>query len=153
MNNEIMALRKEIAELKAMIDNLVISSSVTPMDHSSLCDNTKKPKISLLEKFDGMRSKFHSFVMQVQLFLHMYPYRYYNNSTQVGFVDTLLLESALSWFAPLMEKRSPLLEDMELFMKTFHTAFRDSDRERVAETKMQSLCQGSHPLSIYAAKF
>ena len=95
VNNKIMALRQEIAELKTTTNNLAVSSSI-PMDHSCARDNTKEPKISLPEKLDGMRLKFCGFVMQVQLFLHMHPSHYYNDCAQVGYVSTLLSGIALS---------------------------------------------------------
>jgi hypothetical protein len=42
---------------------------------------------------------------------------------------------------------------MAQFEALFTTAFGDSDRERVTETKMQSLCQRTQSAAIYAAKF
>ena len=91
-----MVLRQEIAELKAMTNNFAISSSTTSLVHSCAPDNTKEPKVSMLEKFDGTRSKFRGFVMQVQLFLRMYISCYWNDSIQVDFVDAHLLGSTLS---------------------------------------------------------
>ena len=72
---------------------------------------------------------------------------------KVGFVGTFKSESLLFWFAPLMEKQSSVLHDMELFMEAFHAAFGDSDCKKVAQIKMKSPCQGSCPIFIYAAKF
>jgi hypothetical protein len=42
---------------------------------------------------------------------------------------------------------------MAQFEAFFTAAFGDSDRERAAETKMQSLCQGTRSVAIYAAEF
>jgi hypothetical protein len=42
---------------------------------------------------------------------------------------------------------------MAQFEALFTTAFSDSDREKVAETKIQSLCQGTRSAAIYAAEF
>ena len=69
VNNKIMALQQEIAELKATTNNLAVSSSTIPMNHSCACDNIKEPKISMPKKFDGMKSKFYGFVMQIQFLL------------------------------------------------------------------------------------
>jgi hypothetical protein len=52
-----------------------------------------------------------------------------------------------------LEKHSPVLQDMAQFEALFTTAFGDSDRERVTETKMQSLRQGIQFAAIYAVKF
>jgi hypothetical protein len=52
-----------------------------------------------------------------------------------------------------LEKHSPILQDMAQFEALVTAAFGDSDRERVAKTKMQSLRQGTRSAAIYAAKF
>jgi hypothetical protein len=48
------------------------------------------------EKFDGTRSKFRGFVQQVSLFLRLHPSRYFEDSTQVAFIGSLLSGSSLS---------------------------------------------------------
>jgi hypothetical protein len=65
----------------------------------------------------------------------------------------LLSGNDLFWFAQFLEKHSPVLQDMAQFETLFTAAFGDSDRERVVETKMQSLRQGSWSAVIYAAEF
>jgi hypothetical protein len=96
--------------------------------------NAKEPKFIILEKFDGTWSRFCGFVQQVNIFLQLHPSRYSYDSTQVAFIGSLLLENALSWFAPFLEKHSLVLQDMVQFEALFTTAFGDSDRKRVAET-------------------
>jgi hypothetical protein len=105
------------------------------------------------EKFDGTRSKFRSFVQQINLFLRLHLSRYPDDSMQVAFIGSLLSGNALSWFAPFLEKHSPILQDMAQFEALFIVAFGYSDRERVAEKKMQSLRQGTRSTAIFAAKF
>jgi hypothetical protein len=107
----------------------------------------------MLEKFDGTRSKFYGFVQHVNLFLQLHPSRYPDDSMQVAFIGSLLSGNALSWFAPFLEKHSPVLQDIVLFEALFTAAFGDSDRERVAETKMQSLRQRTRSVAIYVGKF
>jgi hypothetical protein len=51
----------------------------------------------------------------------------------------LLSENALSWFTPFLEKHSPMLQDMAQFQAFFTATLGESDKERVAKTKMQSL--------------
>jgi hypothetical protein len=105
------------------------------------------------EKFHGTRSKFRGFVQQVNIFLRLHPSRYPDDAMQVAFIGSLLSGSALSWFVPFLEKHSPILQDMVQFEALFTAAFGNSDRERVAETKMQSLCQGTRSAAIYVTKF
>ena len=122
---------------------------MAPVDRIS----TKEPKASMPDKFDGTRSNFRGFVQQVRLYLRLYPFRYPDGFTQVAFIGTLLSGNARSWFAPLLEKDSPVLYNLEASMKRFTTAFGDSDREGVAERKIQNLRQGSRSAAIYAAEF
>jgi hypothetical protein len=84
----------------------------------------------------------------VNLFLQLHPSCYPDDSTQVAFIGSLLLENA-----PFLEKYLPVLQEMAQFEALFIAAFGDNDRERVAETKLQSLRQGSRFIAIYAAKF
>jgi hypothetical protein len=54
----------------------------------------------------------------------------------VACIGSLLSGNALSWFATFLEKRLPVLQDMAQFEALFTTAFGDSDKEKVVETKM-----------------
>jgi len=109
----------------------------------------KKPKISLTEKFDDTCSKFRGFVNQIQLITYLQPKRYPIDELWVGLVRTLLTRQALSWFVPLFEKRSPILNDFELFLITFAKAFRKHDKIWWATTKIRSLGLRSQFVWIY----
>jgi hypothetical protein len=71
----------------------------------------------------------------------------------VAFIGSLLSRNALSWFTPFLEKHLLVLQDMVQIEALFIAAFGDSDRERVAETKMQSLRQGIRSTVFYTTKF
>ena len=71
----------------------------------------------------------------------------------MGLVGTLLTEQALSWFAPLFEKRSPILSNFETFLEAFAEAFGKHDKARWATTKIRSLRQGARFASVYASDF
>ena len=76
---------------------------------------------------------------------------------------TVLLKS--DWLAPyfrgrcyyglhhVLEKKSPLFYNFDAFLKEFAATFGEVDRERVANTKIRSLRQGSRLASTYAAEF
>ena len=83
----------------------------------------KEPKISLLTKFDGTRSQFRGFLNQVRLIIQMHRTNYPTDASRVGLVGSLLSGSAISWFAPLLEKTSPLLSNFEEFIKDFQACF------------------------------
>jgi hypothetical protein len=115
--------------------------------------NAREPKFIMSEKFDGTRSKFCGFVQQVNLILWLHRSRYPDDSTQVAFIGLLLSRNAISWFASFLEKHSSVLQDMAQFEALFTIVFGDSNRERVAETKVQSLRQGIRSAAIYVAEF
>ena len=87
----------------------------------------REPRVSLLEKFDGTRSKFRGFVNQIRLVFRLQPRQYPTGASQVGLIGTLLSGAALSWFAPLLEKNSPLLEDLDDFLAEFNDTFGETD--------------------------
>jgi hypothetical protein len=113
----------------------------------------KDPKIGLPTKFDGTRSQFRGFLNQVRLVIQMHPSRYPTDASRVGLVGTLLSGTALAWFAPLLEKNSPLLNNFEEFISEFKACFGDTDSIRTAINKVRRLRQGERPASAYAADF
>jgi hypothetical protein len=102
-----------------------------------------EPKISLLEKFDGTRPKFRGFVSQVRLIMQLHPRRYFDDTTRVGFVGTLLTGTTAAWFVPILETSSLLLQDFNAFMVEFETVFGDSDKARTSANKLRRLQQGT----------
>ena len=70
-------------------------------------------------------SLFGGFLKQVRLVIQLHPNRYPINVARVGLVGTLQSNTSLAWFAPLLEKKSPLLEDFEAFVKEFQASFGD----------------------------
>ncbi|CAG8757098.1 23693_t:CDS:2, partial [Cetraspora pellucida] len=113
----------------------------------------REPKVSLPDKFDGTRSKFRGFLNQVRLVIRLQPNRYPNNQMQVGLLGSLLMGSALAWFAPLLEKQSELLDDFDTLVKELEAMFGDADKARIAANKIRKLVQGSRPASSYASEF
>ena len=96
------ALSQQIEQLEATILSL--------REQSSGAQNClKEPKISLPAKFDGTRSLFRVFWNQVGLVIQVHPNRYLADAARVGLVGTLLSGTILAWFAPLLEKKTPLL--------------------------------------------
>jgi hypothetical protein len=98
-----------------------------------------EPQISLPEKFDGTRLKFRGFVSQVRLIMQLHPRRYFDDTTRVGFVGTLLTRTAAAWFAPILETSCPLLQDFNTFMAEFEAVFGDSDKAKTSANKLRRL--------------
>ena len=139
-------LTLRVQQLEATIVSLQQQGSNTQGVH-------KEPKIGLPVKFDGTRSQFRGFLNQVRLVIQMHPSRYPTDASRVGLVGTLLSGSALAWFAPLLEKESPLLNSFEEFISEFKACFGDTDSIRTAINKIRRLRQGDRPASAYAADF
>ncbi len=112
-----------------------------------------EPKMSLPEKFDGTRFKFRSFVSQVRLIMQLHPYRYFDDTTRVGFIGTLLTGTTAAWFAPILETSSPFLQDFNAFMVKFETVFGDNDKARTLANKLHRLQQGTCSAIVYASEF
>ena len=81
---------------------------------SSTQGTPKEPKIGLPMKFEGTRSHVRGFFNQVCLVIQIHPSRYPTDASRVGLVGT-----SLAWFAPLLEKGSPLLNNLEEFISEF----------------------------------
>ena len=81
----------------------------------------------------------------------MHPTRYPTDASRVGLVGTLLTSTILSWFAPLLETNSPLLNNFEEFIKELKACFGDTDSARTAINKIRILReehQHMHPIFV-----
>ena len=102
----------------------------------------KEPKINFPTKFDGTRSQLRGFLNQASLIIHKNPNQYPTVATRVGLVGTLLTRTALAWFAPLLEKKSPILDNFDTFINEFQASFGDTDSVKIAINKLRRLHQG-----------
>ena len=66
----------------------------------------------------------------------MHPSRYRTDASRVGLVGTLLSGSTLAFFAPLLEKESPLLNNFQEFLSEFKVCFGDSNNIRTTIKKI-----------------
>ncbi len=85
--------------------------------------------------------------------MQLHPCRYFDDTTRVGFVGTLLNGTTTAWFAPILETSSPLLQDFNAFMAEFQAVFGDSDKARTSANKLCHLQQGTRSPIVYASKF
>lgn len=144
--------------LRQQMDRLQLTqasttTAPTPVTLIEPLMSTKDPKISMPDKFDGNRRKFCGFVNQVKLVFQLLPTTYTTDEIKIGFIGTLLSGPALDWFAPLMDKSSPLLSNMKDFSTHFEASFGETDKARTAAIKICSLHQGNQPASFYASEF
>ena len=111
--------------------NFVLEEAALPsVRQEPMVQQRKEPRVSLLDKFDGTRSKFRGFVNQIRLITALQTERYPTEESRVGLVGTLLTGQALSWFAPLFEERSPILNNFKMFLEAFAEAFGKHDKTR-----------------------
>jgi len=79
----------------------------------------KEAHISLPDKFDGTRSLYRGFIGQVKNVICIQSSRYATGRDRVGLIGSLLTKAAQSWFTPLVEKNSPVLDNYEEFLRQF----------------------------------
>jgi hypothetical protein len=85
--------------------------------------------------------------------MQLHPRHYFDDTTRVRFVGTLLTGTTAAWFAPILETSSPLLQDFNAFMAKFEAMFGDTDKARTSTNKLHRLQQGTRSAIIYASKF
>jgi hypothetical protein len=85
--------------------------------------------------------------------MQLHPRRYFDDTTRVGFVGTLLTGTTAAWFAPILETSSPLLQDFNAFMAEFEVVFGDSDKAKTLANKLRCLQQGTRSAIIYTSEF
>jgi hypothetical protein len=66
----------------------------------------------------------------------MHPNLYPTDAARVGLVGTLLIGTALAWFAPMLEKKSQVLENFDAFISEFQANLSDTDSVRTAINKI-----------------
>ncbi len=153
---QILAALQHLQQENAMFRNSVTRLQNQPPPPApvlpTLAVVAPEPKISLPEKFDGTHLKFRGFVSQVHLIMQLHPRRYFDDTTRVGFIGTLLTGTAATWFAPILETSSPLLQDFNAFMAEFEAVFGDSDKARTSTNKLRRLQQGTRLAIVYASE-
>jgi hypothetical protein len=85
--------------------------------------------------------------------MQLHPRRYFDDTTRVGFVGTLLTGKAATWFAPILETSSPFLQDFNTFMAEFEAMFGDCDKAKTLANKLRRLQQGTRSAIVYASEF
>jgi hypothetical protein len=83
----------------------------------------------------------------------LHPHHYFDDTTHVGFIGTLLTRTAATWFAPILKTSSPLLQNFNAFMAEFETVFGDSEKARTLANKLHRLQQGTRSAIVYASEF
>jgi hypothetical protein len=71
--------------------------------------------------------------------MQIHPRRYFDDTTRVGFVGTLLTGTVAAWFIPILETSSPFLQDFNAIMAKFEAVFGDSDKARTSANKLSRL--------------
>ncbi len=132
--------------LREKYDKLKTEAMVAP-------SRTKEARISLPDKFDGTRSLYRGFIGQVKNIICVHSSRYVTGRDRVGLIGSLLTKAAQSWFTPLVEKNSPVLDNYEEFLRQFEAIFGEHDRSWVAAQKIRSMRQANRSAATYAADF
>src|SRR4051812_41685594 len=96
---------------------------------------------------------YHGFIWQGKNGIFVHLFRYFSGREGGGLIGSLLTKAAQSWFTPLVEKNSPLLENYEEFLRQFEAIFREHDRSWVAAQKIRNMQQANRSAATYTADF
>ena len=161
---EIIRLNNVVTEQQHVIATLRAAQLQPPTDQNQLAapavpgifgpgSSALKPiKISEPQHFDGNRSKLRAFLMQVGTHFNANPSMYATSGQKVAFISSYLTGTAQSWFLPLYEKNSPLLNDYEAFVAKMRSAFSETDEIRKAENQLRKLRRHGS-VTTYASDF
>ena len=72
--------------------------------------------------------------------IQTHPSRYPIDASRAGLVSTLLSDTTLAWFAPLLEQESPMLNKFgEFILSEFKACFGDTDSVSTKINKIRRL--------------
>src|SRR2546421_18914 len=100
-----------------------------------------------------MHSLYCVFIGQVKNIICVHSSCYVIGRDRVGLIGSLLTKAAQSWFTPLVEKNSLVLDNYEEFLRQFEAIFGEHDRSWVAARKIKNMWQGNRSAATYAANF
>jgi hypothetical protein len=143
-------------ELLTKNHDLASKVSVMESKPRTLSTTTLTPKVKLPDPFDGSRTKLRGFLNQLELVFRLQPDRYRPEDAKIFTCVTLLVEKALAWFNPIMERPelyAKQLNDWTSFKTSLTTHFGDLDKAVTASNAIRRLVQGSRSASVYAAEF
>jgi hypothetical protein len=80
--------------------------------------------------------KFQGFINQICFIIQLHQHCYLDEQTQVGLIGTLLSNTTLTWFAPLLEQQSPHINDFETFLGEFGASFSDLKKNCTTISKL-----------------
>ncbi len=83
--------------------------------------------------------------------MQLHPRCYFDDTTHVRFVGTLLTGTVAAWFVPILETSSRLLQDFNAFMAEFEAVFGDNDKARTSANKLHRFQQGTRSAIVYAS--
>lgn len=112
----------------------------------------REPKIAMPEKFNGDRRNYREFMSNVRTIFRLKPSTYDTDEKKIGFIGTLLTKQALTWYR-IREENQISMDNYEVFVAAFQTAFSDPNRKRNAQRAIRNLRQGNQSTLAYSTKF
>jgi hypothetical protein len=121
--------------------------------HAATTTPAPEPKVKTPDVFDGDRKTCRDFLNQVELIFTLCPRRYPTDTVKVGFIGTLLVGRALSWFSLFWEQQNVVLNNSNDFIGYFRETFDDLDKEFTAGLAIKCLRQGKTSVLQYTNEF
>uniref|UniRef100_A0A8D0KMF4 DUF4939 domain-containing protein n=1 Tax=Salvator merianae TaxID=96440 RepID=A0A8D0KMF4_SALMN len=83
--------------------------------------------LPLPPKFDGSRDQLPVFLAQTHLFIEQQPQDFPTDSSKVAFLIGLLSGQTAKWAMPLVLQTSPLLNDLQGFLKSMSRNWKERE--------------------------
>ena len=110
------------------------------------------PTLDAPKAFDGTRSEYGDFILQLHLIFHLDPAEYTNSdATKISYASSYLSGPAKEWFCQVTDKIS--FQIWAQFVAALKAAFDDPDAYQTAERKIRALKQGPRHCSAYHEEF
>ena len=116
----------------------------------------RAPKLNPPKLFDGTRSEYKSFIMQLNLIFNSYPDRYTGtnaDNAKIAYAASFLAGSAKEWFQPDVNETTGAISypTWTEFVSASRAAFDDPDSYQTEYTKISTLRQERDCSSYHAA--
>src|SRR6201989_389600 len=110
-------------------------------------------KLSDPDKYDGNRSKYDTFVMQLSLKFISRPDIFHTSQAKLAYAGSFLTDDAARWFKPNVKANENIdFASYQEFLDGLRAGFADSDEKATAERKLRELRQDGST-SAYYSKF
>jgi hypothetical protein len=137
------------------IEDALIDAQLAQITTGGNSQQSRVPKLSDPDYFDGTRAKFTRFMTKLTLIFNADPARYQGDAAKIAYAASYLSGSAADWFEPHLDKNTGKVgfDTYADFAQALKNAYDDPDARTTAERKLHALRQGDRDCSTYHSEF